>query len=117
MTIRFFLRPYLLAVWISACASPVQLPETASTVRDLYRQAMPSKAPEPMLRPLPANPTTEGHFMVEVDRQLHRDFRTLPNPRLVLYVYPHLTADGIPVPGYATRFHVFERGPVLQVVY
>ncbi len=54
--------------------------------------------------------------MAEVDRQLRRDFRILPNPRLVLYVYPHLTVDGIPIPGYATWFHVFERGPVLKAV-
>ena len=69
-----------------------------------------------MSRPLPDKPAMESPFMAEVGRQLHRDFRALPNPRLVLYVYPHLAADGIPVPGYATWFHVFERGPVLKVV-
>lgn len=117
MMTRFPLRPCLLAAWISACASPAQLPEAASTVRDLYRQAMPTGAPAPMSRPLSARPPMNSPFTAEVDRQLDRDFRTVPNPRLILYVYPHLTAEGIPVPGYATRFHVFERGPVLEIVH
>ena len=116
MTIRFLPWPCLLVVWISACAAPAELPETASTVRELYRQAMPSGTPAPMPRPLPAQPGMGSPFMAEVDRQLRRDFREFPNPRLILYVYPHLTADGIPVPGYATWFNVFERGPTLKVV-
>ncbi len=116
MTTRSLPWPCLLAAWISACAAPAELPETASTVRDLYRQAAPSGVPVPMSRPLPAKPAVGNPFMAEVDRQLRRDFRILPNPRLVLYVYPHLTVDGIPIPGYATWFHVFERGPVLKAV-
>ena len=118
MTTRFHLWPHLLAsaAWISACASPAELPESPSTVRDLYRQAMSSGAPAPMSHPLPTGPI-EGHpLMAEVDWQLRRNFRALPNPRLILYVYPHLTTDGNPVPGYATWFNVFERGPVLEVV-
>jgi integrating conjugative element protein (TIGR03752 family) len=35
-------------------------------------------------------------------------FPRLPNPTLVLYVYPHLTAEGHPVPGYATSFPLYE---------
>lgn len=36
-------------------------------------------------------------------------FPTLPNPTLVMYVDPHLTEDGHPVPGYTTAFPMFER--------
>ncbi|MGH7395628.1 MAG: TIGR03751 family conjugal transfer lipoprotein, partial [Candidatus Methylomirabilales bacterium] len=36
-------------------------------------------------------------------------FPALPNPQLVLYVYPHLGEDGAPVPGYATAFPLYER--------
>lgn len=115
MTMQSRSQPYLLAAWISACASPVELPEPAGTVRDLYRQALSSDAPAPMPRPLPAGEAEDHPLAREVDRQLRHDFRMLPNPRLVLYVYPHLAADGAPVPGYASWFHVFERGPVLEV--
>lgn len=116
MTIRSHLQPYLLAVWISACASPAELPESSGTVRDLYQQAMPSDEPAPMRRSLPAGRGEDNPLAEEVDRQLRHDFRARPNPRLILFVYPHLAVDGSPIPGYATWFHVFERGPVPEVV-
>lgn len=116
MTTRFPFRPWLLAVWISACASPVELPEADSTVREWYRQAMLPGASVLATRPMSADSVGRDSFTAEMDRQLRRDFRFLANPRLVLYVYPHLTAAGTPVPGYATWFYVFEHGPVLEVV-
>ena len=37
-------------------------------------------------------------------------FPRLPNPTLVMYVFPHLaTEERVPVPGYATTFPMYER--------
>jgi conjugative transfer region lipoprotein (TIGR03751 family) len=37
-------------------------------------------------------------------------FPTLPNPQLVMYVYPHLSQlDEAPVPGYTTAFSLYEK--------
>jgi conjugative transfer region lipoprotein (TIGR03751 family) len=37
-------------------------------------------------------------------------FIRLPNPDLVLYVYPHLaTGEDVPIPGYSTVFPMYER--------
>lgn len=36
-------------------------------------------------------------------------FPRLPNPTLVMYVDPHLTAAGYPVPGYTTAFPLYEK--------
>ena len=36
-------------------------------------------------------------------------FPRLPNPALVMYVFPHLTGTGQPVPGYATAFSMYEK--------
>src|SRR6056297_603842 len=37
-------------------------------------------------------------------------FPRLPNPTLVLYVFPHLAGEErVPVPGYATTFPLYER--------
>ena len=37
-------------------------------------------------------------------------FPRLPNPTLVLYVFPHISgAERTPVPGYATSFPLYER--------
>ncbi|MFL9883188.1 TIGR03751 family conjugal transfer lipoprotein [Paraburkholderia agricolaris] len=42
----------------------------------------------------------------EIDRQFHR----LPNPDLVMYVFPHLAgSDPAPVPGYTTVFPLYQR--------
>jgi conjugative transfer region lipoprotein (TIGR03751 family) len=42
----------------------------------------------------------------EVVRQFHR----LPNPDLVMYVFPHLAGtEPIPVPGYTTVFPLYQR--------
>jgi len=35
-------------------------------------------------------------------------FPALPNPTLVMYVFPHLSPAGTPVPGYATAFPMYE---------
>jgi len=42
--------------------------------------------------------------------ELNLHFPRLPNPTLVLYVYPHLAGVArVPVPGYATTFSLYER--------
>jgi conjugative transfer region lipoprotein (TIGR03751 family) len=42
----------------------------------------------------------------EIERQFHR----LPNPDLVMYVFPHLAgSDPVPVPGYSTVFPLYQR--------
>jgi conjugative transfer region lipoprotein (TIGR03751 family) len=42
----------------------------------------------------------------EIVRQFHR----LPNPDLVMYVFPHLAGtDPVPVPGYSTVFPFYQR--------
>jgi len=42
--------------------------------------------------------------------EVHRQFQRLPNPDLVMYVYPHLAGtDPVPVPGYTTVFPLYQR--------
>jgi len=47
-------------------------------------------------------------------RDAHNEIETifprLPNPTLVMYVFPHLvTEERVPVPGYVTTFPMYER--------
>lgn len=42
-------------------------------------------------------------------RELEALFPRLPNPTLVMYIYPHPTAEGVPVPGYSVSFPMYER--------
>lgn len=42
--------------------------------------------------------------------EIQSTFPRLPNPTLVMYVYPHLsTSSRLPVPGYSTSFPMYER--------
>ena len=34
-------------------------------------------------------------------------FPLLPNPQMVMFVFPHLSAEGAPVPGYSTTFPMY----------
>ena len=39
---------------------------------------------------------------------LQKTFPRLPNPELVMYITPHLTSGGRPVPGYSTIFPMYK---------
>jgi hypothetical protein len=45
----------------------------------------------------------------EAATEIDAHFPRLPNPDLVMYVFPHLSAEGYPVPGYATVVPMYER--------
>ena len=49
-----------------------------------------------------------GGFVRDAYRELDRHFPRLPNPTLVMYVFPHLAGpERVPVPGYATTFTLY----------
>ena len=51
-----------------------------------------------------------GGYVRDAFNELELHFPRLPNPSLVLYVFPHLSGDErVPVPGYATRFPMYTR--------
>lgn len=42
--------------------------------------------------------------------EIQRQFKRLPNPDLLMYVFPHLSGEpAVPVPGYTTVFPLYER--------
>lgn len=43
-------------------------------------------------------------------QEIHQQFRRLPNPDLVMYVFPHLAgSESVPIPGYSTVFPLHGR--------
>ena len=34
-------------------------------------------------------------------------FPILPNPKMSMFVFPHVTTSGLPVPGYTTNFYLY----------
>ena len=59
-------------------------------------------------------PLTEGYapnssYSLTHINELKRDFRQVPNPEITAYVFPHISDGELPVPGYFTMFHLYER--------
>ena len=106
--------------WISlaliGCTSTKEsvLPQDGPTMQALYEQHMaelyPPAATTPGGPPLPqAGIAHYSGFVREAATEIESVFPRLPNPTLVMYVFPHLSGDErTPVPGYVTTFPFYE---------
>ncbi len=57
-----------------------------------------------------AAPGVQARYTRTAQTEIYRQFHRLPNPDLVLYVFPHLAGtDPVPVPGYSTVFPLYQR--------
>jgi conjugative transfer region lipoprotein (TIGR03751 family) len=121
---RYHLGPIAAIVWISAalagCASTKEsvLPQDGPSMKAIYDahfEAMGVDDPLSVRRELGGRPL--GHADADLagySRAAHTELATLfprlPNPTLVMFVFPHLAgAERVPVPGYATTFPLYER--------
>lgn len=102
----------LASAWaLGACAPAPDLGAGAEfSLRDRYREALREAEPRRPARPLAAA-RSDGALSRAALRQLDQDFERLPNPLILLYVFPHLSADAelSPIPGYVTFFDLYER--------
>jgi conjugative transfer region lipoprotein (TIGR03751 family) len=65
----------------------------------------------------PLNEAQVAHQQASADaftrtpqNEIYSQFKRLPNPDLVMYVFPHLAGtDPVPVPGYTTVFPMYQR--------
>ncbi len=83
---------------------------------DLYQKHSNQKPPK-LVHPKTANTapkttkTTQrlsNNFVREQQTELENQFPKLPNPTLNMFIYPHLTKQGHPVPGYSTNFRLYQ---------
>ncbi|EKT1261240.1 TIGR03751 family conjugal transfer lipoprotein [Salmonella enterica] len=52
----------------------------------------------------------QQHYTRTAENEITTRFKRLPNPDMVMYVFPHLTeGEGVPVPGYTTVFPLHSR--------
>jgi conjugative transfer region lipoprotein (TIGR03751 family) len=57
-----------------------------------------------------AAPFEQARYTRTAANEIQRQFHRLPNPDLVMYVFPHLSgSDPAPVPGYSTVFPLYQR--------
>ena len=50
----------------------------------------------------------QSGFTRTASTELEELFPELPNPKLSMYVYPHITRSNLPVPGYTTVFYMYK---------
>ncbi|MEH6498333.1 MAG: TIGR03751 family conjugal transfer lipoprotein [Pseudoalteromonas distincta] len=55
-------------------------------------------------------PEQQARYTRTAANEIRSQFPRLPNPDLVMYVFPHLAGtDPVPVPGYSTVFPLYQR--------
>jgi conjugative transfer region lipoprotein (TIGR03751 family) len=91
------------------------LPQDGPTMREVYDGHF-GKTPSNgrhQGEPLGQGPGEGTGHLAGYTRDAHTEiqalFPQLPNPPLVMYVFPHLNGNGRPVPGYATSFPFYEK--------
>ncbi len=58
--------------------------------------------------PNPGREALEGYTRDAQD-EVRQLFPKIPNPTLVLYVFPHIASGNVPIPGFSTAFELYER--------
>ncbi len=75
----------------------------------LQRTFAPQKASAAESAPLPDGDIGLHGYTRDAANELDIRFPRLPNPTLVMYIFPHLSGEGTPVPGYSTVFQLYDR--------
>ena len=106
-----------LALAAAGCASRSKediLPQDGPTMKEVYdghvRRAAPAKdgAPPAQAGPRRGAADAEGGELTGPAAAVNTRFPRLPNPDLAIYVFPHLSEKGTPVPGYTTVTPMYE---------
>lgn len=134
---RFLWLVVLGGLGLTACASKPVLPDSGPDIQEVYQRHIggmkgaPARPPTEEEKEAEQKEEGSGNTRTRVGPAVYRPvqddradlvdytrhagneieqlFPVLPNPQLVMYVYPHFTAKGRPVPGYSTAFKMFER--------
>ncbi len=105
---------------LGGCASTKEavLPQDGPSMKAIYERhidEMNTQSPQVLRRELGSRPLKTGEadlqgYSRDAFNEIDVLFPRLPNPTLVMYVFPHLSGDThAPVPGYATAFPMYEQ--------
>ncbi|SDX48369.1 TIGR03751 family conjugal transfer lipoprotein [Pseudomonas salomonii] len=115
-----------IALLASACSTNKDelLPHGDRTMMDVWDQGSSGSsnsssrqlldARQDLRRPLQPNQAgaldDNAKFTRTAQNEIYSQFKRLPNPDLVMYVFPHLAgSDPAPIPGYTTVFPLYQR--------
>ena len=110
----------LISLVLAGCASTKDavLPQDGPSMKTIYEghvQEMNAQDPQILRHELRNRPIHAGEaalqgYTREAFNEIDVLFPRLPNPTLVMYVFPHLAGEmRAPVPGYATAFPLYEQ--------
>jgi len=110
----------LISLVLSGCASTKDavLPQDGPPMKAIYEQHiqdMGARDPLVVREALGNRPVVDGEgalhgYTREAYNEIDTTFPRVPNPSLVMYVFPHLAGkEQVPVPGYVTTFPMYER--------
>ncbi|WP_037374366.1 TIGR03751 family conjugal transfer lipoprotein [Sedimenticola selenatireducens] len=105
---------------LAGCASTKEavLPQDGPSMKAIYQghiQEMNAQDPLSIRQELGSRPILTGDtslhgYTRDAANEIDAIFPRLPNPTLVMYVFPHLAGEEpVSVPGYATVFPMYER--------
>jgi conjugative transfer region lipoprotein (TIGR03751 family) len=106
---------------LSGCTTTNEklLSHNGNTMRDVWDRQTVGGASQQLMearlslrRPLTLDEesNTQASYTRTAQSEIYRQFQRLPNPDLVMYVFPHLAgSDPVPVPGYSTVFPLYQR--------
>jgi conjugative transfer region lipoprotein (TIGR03751 family) len=110
----------LISLVLAGCASTKDavLPQDGPSMKSIYEehvQEMNAREPQVIRHELGARPILTGEaalqgYTRDAFNEIDVLFPRLPNPTLVMYVFPHLAGEShAPVPGYTTAFPMYEQ--------
>ena len=110
----------LISLVLSGCANTKEavLPQDGPPMKAIYEQhikEMGASDPLTMREALGNRSVVHGDgslhgYTREAYNEIDTTFPRVPNPSLVMYVFPHLAGkERVPVPGYVTTFPMYER--------
>ena len=110
----------LISLTVAGCATTKEavLPQDGPSMKAIYEahiHEMSAHDPLSIRQALGNRPILTGAsalhgYTRDAANEIEILFPRLPNPTLVMYVFPHLAGEeAVPVPGYATAFPMYER--------
>ncbi len=100
----------LISVLNGCSSNPNLVPDTGPTTLGVYQRHMNASNVQPrMYRQILNDRRDLAAYTRDASNEINLKFPKLPNPELVMFVYPHLTKKGRPVPGYSTSFMMYEK--------
>ncbi|MCK4708437.1 MAG: TIGR03751 family conjugal transfer lipoprotein [Gammaproteobacteria bacterium] len=115
MPIKYPHKQLLLAILISlslltGCSRQKLIPDTGDEILNVYKNHVGSTDIAPkMFRQLRNDRRDLTGYTRDANNEISQQFPRLPNPELSLYVFPHFSRKGHPVPGYSSAFLMYER--------